>query len=262
MHLDSRPMRSTRVLVCLASVVVLAGVACSSSNNDTTATGGTTPGTSAWNIPGTTASTSGSSASSELKTWQQDLDVVGCWVGPVDGIDGPATEAGVKHFQAAAGLTVDGTLGPQTKAALAADAKAGKVVCKALPPTTSTTTASTAPSTTSSGGSGSTQPATMCPPNCAPNLVISPSTGSPGTKVTLSTSGSNCLGPVTFGANTASGEQAFPTVVIPANWQPGAGGSTMTYTVPKAPPSMYAFQATCNGKITGGVAISYFVLLA
>ena len=65
----------------------------------------------------------------ELEVWQTDLNAVGCWAGPVDGDLGPQTEAAIKAFQAAKGLTVDGLLGPQTEGALQEAVDAGETVC-------------------------------------------------------------------------------------------------------------------------------------
>jgi hypothetical protein len=65
---------------------------------------------------------------------QEWLDAVGCDVGNNDGIIGPHTIASIKAFQKGAGLSVDGTYGPKTKAALSADAQAKKKICVAPTP--------------------------------------------------------------------------------------------------------------------------------
>jgi peptidoglycan hydrolase-like protein with peptidoglycan-binding domain len=67
----------------------------------------------------------------ELEVWQHDLNVVGCYAGAEDGTLGPQTEAAIRNFQTAAGLTVDGQLGPVTEDALAESAAAGGQVCHA-----------------------------------------------------------------------------------------------------------------------------------
>ena len=72
----------------------------------------------------------------ELEVWQHDLNVVGCYVGPEDGTLGPETEAGIRDFQTAAGLTVDGLLGPATEEALAESAAEGGTVCGETAPAT------------------------------------------------------------------------------------------------------------------------------
>jgi peptidoglycan hydrolase-like protein with peptidoglycan-binding domain len=45
---------------------------------------------------------------------QSILNQLGYNAGPVDGIYGPKTEAGIKAFQKARGITVDGIYGPDT----------------------------------------------------------------------------------------------------------------------------------------------------
>ncbi|MGH9663713.1 MAG: PGRP and LysM peptidoglycan-binding domain-containing protein, partial [Bryobacteraceae bacterium] len=49
---------------------------------------------------------------------QARLNNLGYAAGPVDGIDGPHTQAAVKSFQTDQKLTIDGIAGPQTQAAL------------------------------------------------------------------------------------------------------------------------------------------------
>lgn len=87
-------------------------------------------------------------SSEELATWQEDLNAVGCWAGPVDGELGPETEAAIKDFQAAAGLTVDGLLGAQTEGALTDAVRAGETVCAPVERS----------STTGTSGDGSASP--------------------------------------------------------------------------------------------------------
>jgi peptidoglycan hydrolase-like protein with peptidoglycan-binding domain len=65
----------------------------------------------------------------ELEIWQTDLNAVGCYAGAVDGSIGPETEAAVKAFQTAKGLSVDGLLGPETEGALEDAVAAGEIVC-------------------------------------------------------------------------------------------------------------------------------------
>jgi peptidoglycan hydrolase-like protein with peptidoglycan-binding domain len=54
----------------------------------------------------------------EVLRLQQMIRSAGIDVGPLDGIFGPKTLAGVKAYQASRGLTVDGIAGPQTFGAL------------------------------------------------------------------------------------------------------------------------------------------------
>ncbi len=65
----------------------------------------------------------------EIETYQTDLDAVGCWAGPVDGVLGPRTEAALREFQEAEGITVTGLFGGQSEGALIAAAQAGDTVC-------------------------------------------------------------------------------------------------------------------------------------
>ena len=57
----------------------------------------------------------------EVSSIQQRLQVLGNYLGPVDGIFDGGTEAAVKAFQRAANLPVDGQVGPQIWAALFQD---------------------------------------------------------------------------------------------------------------------------------------------
>lgn len=50
---------------------------------------------------------------------QRRLETLRFWVGPVDGVYGWLTEQAVYAFQKANGLSIDGRVGPQTRAALA-----------------------------------------------------------------------------------------------------------------------------------------------
>jgi Putative peptidoglycan binding domain len=50
----------------------------------------------------------------QVRVLQRALNTLGYAVGTVDGFYGPKTEAAVKEFQQAAGLTADGVFGPQS----------------------------------------------------------------------------------------------------------------------------------------------------
>lgn len=58
------------------------------------------------------------SRGTEVVQLQQTLNAKGYWCGAADGIFGPKTYHGVTTFQKAAGLVVDGIVGPQTRQAL------------------------------------------------------------------------------------------------------------------------------------------------
>ncbi len=60
----------------------------------------------------------GSSAKARIRLIQQQLIAKGENPGPVDGMFGRLTEASVRRYQAAQGLTIDGIVGPQTWRAL------------------------------------------------------------------------------------------------------------------------------------------------
>ncbi|MBR1709617.1 MAG: peptidoglycan-binding protein [Clostridia bacterium] len=56
----------------------------------------------------------------DVRALQEQLTSLGFACGPIDGIFGDKTKAAVKAFQAAAGVVVDGIVGPITRGALAA----------------------------------------------------------------------------------------------------------------------------------------------
>jgi len=57
-------------------------------------------------------------ANSDVAALQVALRSKGLYAGPVDGVAGPGTRAGVVRFQARRGLVADGVAGPATRAAL------------------------------------------------------------------------------------------------------------------------------------------------
>jgi len=86
---------------------------------------------------------------------QSQLIAVGCYSGAEDGIIGPQTDDAIVAFQQAAGLEVDGELGPATENALDEAVAANETVCAtsagtttAAPSGTTTTAATTTAATT------------------------------------------------------------------------------------------------------------------
>lgn len=129
-----RTHSARRILgVAVLSLAIVAGIAgCSSgsksSSTTTTSTTAVAPTTSGVKPVNTLTK-------ADIVQMQEWLDAVGCDVGNNDGVIGPLTIASIKSFQKGAGLTVDGTYGPKTKAALSADAQAKKQVCTKPAPT-------------------------------------------------------------------------------------------------------------------------------
>ncbi len=70
------------------------------------------------NIPPVTQTLRRGSKGTQVKYLQQKLNALGFNVGGVDGSFGPKTLAGVRAFQKANGLAVDGVVGPATRAKL------------------------------------------------------------------------------------------------------------------------------------------------
>jgi murein DD-endopeptidase MepM/ murein hydrolase activator NlpD len=66
------------------------------------------------------APASARAASERVAALQVALQARGLYPGTIDGVAGPATAAGVRRFQARAGLLVDGIAGPRTRRALGA----------------------------------------------------------------------------------------------------------------------------------------------
>jgi peptidoglycan hydrolase-like protein with peptidoglycan-binding domain len=116
--------------------------------------------------PSTATSTVGTAATAaavaDLERWQTDLKEVGCYAGAIDGTLGPQTEAAIRAYQSAEKLGVDGRLGPQTEAALQNDVNAGTTVCTA--PATGTTTAAVP---------GATGQASLRSPNYSKTFTLS-----------------------------------------------------------------------------------------
>ena len=122
-----------KLILALGLLLSLTLVAAACGDDDDTSTGDDTSS-------GDNTSSSGSGAdpdavahtemsAEELEIWQSDLAAVKCYPGAIDGANGPQTEAAVKAYQSAKGLTVDGLLGPQTEGALKESVAAGETVC-------------------------------------------------------------------------------------------------------------------------------------
>ena len=130
-----RSHSARRILgVAVLSLAIVAGVAACSSDSKSSDKGSTT--TTAASSPTTSGVKPVSTLTkADIIQMQEWLDTVGCDVGNNDGVIGPHTIASIKAFQKGAGLTVDGTYGPKTKAALSADAQAKKKICVLPTPT-------------------------------------------------------------------------------------------------------------------------------
>lgn len=140
-------------LAALTLALLLLAAACGSdddSSADTTTTGAASA---------TTETTAGESDDSKfVKDVQGQLQQIGCYTGPIDGEDGPETQAAIEAFQKAAGLTVDDEVGPKTEEALKEAVASGRHdYCSGGASTsgaTSTTAAHGGASTTSTTGGG------------------------------------------------------------------------------------------------------------
>src|SRR4051812_49529810 len=66
---------------------------------------------------------SASAASARIAALQVALRAHGVYAGPVDGIAGPGTAAGVRRVQRRHGLAPDGIVGPRTRRALGAQGR-------------------------------------------------------------------------------------------------------------------------------------------
>src|SRR6184192_2119099 len=64
-----------------------------------------------------------SAADAGVAALQVGLHARGLYDGPIDGIEGPATQKAIRHLQARARITVDGVVGPKTRRALGRFAK-------------------------------------------------------------------------------------------------------------------------------------------
>jgi hypothetical protein len=139
-------MRHRHALAAAVVALALLGAACGGGDDDSVSTG-------------TTSTTAGSSDfggdGNDVLAVQRALNALDCDAGPLDGELGPDTLAAIRRFQSAAGIEVDGIVGPRTRAAIEHASATGSPVCTNVPtpPAPSTTP-------TSSGGGGSTPPCT------------------------------------------------------------------------------------------------------
>lgn len=112
---------------------------------------------------------------------QSQLIAVGCYSGAEDGIIGPQTDDAIVAFQQAAGLEVDGELGPATENALDEAVAANETVCATSAGTTTaapsgtTTTAATTTAATTTAASGA---------QCTATAITSALGGDSGTTLT------------------------------------------------------------------------------
>jgi peptidoglycan hydrolase-like protein with peptidoglycan-binding domain len=150
--MQQRRARRWTTLGAAALALALVAAACGGGDDGSVSTGDTTT---------TTASNDGGSDGgdgNDVLTLQRELLALGCNPGPLDGTLGPDTEAGIRHFQSAAGLTADGIVGPQTRAALATANETEQPKCPLTPPPPPPTT--TATTRGGGGGGGGTPPCT------------------------------------------------------------------------------------------------------
>lgn len=134
-----RPHARRTMVVVTVALVLLTASACGDDDNDKNSSGSTTTSTSA--------------NAGAIRQLQSELDTLGCGAGADDGKLGPETEAAIRQFQAAAGITVDGIVGVNTRNALSEAARTGAPDCHNTPKPPSTTT------TTGGGSAQCTQPA-------------------------------------------------------------------------------------------------------
>jgi len=132
-----------------------------------------------------------------VMTLQADLNDLGISSGPVDGIFGPLTEAGVSNFQTESGLPVTGVANPTTWQ----DILAGF----GLTPYTSGSQALSASNTSSNQGSGSANTPTALPSTSSVSLSLPDSFPTGGSPVVEPSSASGPQGQFTPSVSTIDG---------------------------------------------------------
>jgi peptidoglycan hydrolase-like protein with peptidoglycan-binding domain len=149
-------LRAGRIgLVGVALVIALVAAACGGGDDDSVnAGGGGSTTTTAASYDGGSDGGDGN----DVLALQRELSALGCNPGPLDGSLGPDTEGAIRLFQQAAGLTVDGIVGPRTRASLTGAAQLGQPRCPDTPPPPPPTSAP--PTTSGGGGGGGTPPCT------------------------------------------------------------------------------------------------------
>jgi len=120
----------------VAPVVALALVAAACSSDDSGSTKDTTTTTAA---AVSNRDPNARLGAEQVKALQRDLTAVGCFSGTVDGIIGPVTRAGISAFQEAEDVPVDGEYSTETEDKLGVVVADGVKVCP-VPPEAPTTT--------------------------------------------------------------------------------------------------------------------------
>jgi Putative peptidoglycan binding domain len=123
--------RHLRIMWVVTTVLAFALVAAACGGDDDSVS---TSGTSTTNAQ--QASTGGSAGAdgNDVLDVQRELNTLGCEAGPLDGELGPDTLGAIRRFQSAAGIAVDGIVGPNTRAALSNAAATGTPRCPVGPP--------------------------------------------------------------------------------------------------------------------------------
>jgi hypothetical protein len=146
-------MRGKRSVWFGAATLALALLvaACGGDDDSSVSTDGNDASTTSTTAAANNDGGSDGSDGNEVLHIQRELVSLNCNPGPLDGELGPDTVRAIRFFQQTVGITVDGIVGPQTRAALTTAAQAGTPFCPNVPPPPPP---STSPPTTSGGGGG------------------------------------------------------------------------------------------------------------